>query len=357
MQSLVWFQISTIKPGEYVYLVFTGSLVKSLVCKTDFILVATTTLAAQTTSKEHTTTKFSYILAAKYSGNILGFILQGLFLKTANFAGCFLISVGTYLIISVLMVILMPDNRNRNADTSSIFSLYWDTITLMTRKPKGGTLLALWAVMIIILLHKSVRDSEYALTVLYVNTNIKSFTSSDFAWYWIVKQLGNIIAVTLGMHLLKKWEVRDIHVAIFAAFTNIIKFSMLSVTHTTFMLYISTLIGSFSAIFITTSKSFISIIVSEEQHGKAYSLLFSFEVLSDLLGPIFYLNIYKFSIHFFSGLLYLVIAFVYLCILVASIYLMFSFHSTHTDKDRKNETQELLKSSTETPDNQTVNKP
>ena len=132
---------------------------------------------------------------------------------------------------------------------------------------------------------------------------------------------------------------------------------MLSVTHTTFLLYISTLFGSFSVIFITTGQSFISTIVSGEQHEKVYSLLFTFEVLSNLLGPIFYLNIYKFSIHFFSGLLYLVIAFVYLCILLISIYLMFSFHSTHTDKDMNNETQELLKSSTETPQNQTVNKP
>ena len=279
-------------------------------------------------------------------------------MKKANFAGCFLISVGTYLTISVLMVILMYDCKNRNTDSSSsIFSLYWDTITLMTRKPKGGTLLALWSVMIIILLHKSVKCSEHTLVVLYVNKNIKSFTSSDFAWYWIAERLGNTIAVTLGMHLLKKYEVKDIHAAIFAAFTNIIKFSMLSVTHTTFMLYISTLFGSFSVIFITTSQSFISIIVSGEQHGKAYSLLFTFEVLSNLLGPIFYLNIYKFSIHFFSGLFYLVIAFVYLCILLASTYLMFSFYSTNTDKDVSSETQELLKSSTETPDNQTANKP
>ena len=223
-------------------------------------------------------------------------------METVNFAGCFLISVGTYLTISVLMIILMYDCKNRNTDTSSIFSLYWDTITLMTRKPKGGTLLALWSVMIIILLHKSVKCSEHALVVLYVNKNIKSFTSSDFAWYWIAEKLGNTFAVTLGMHLFKKYEVKDIHTAIFAAFTNIIKFSMLSITHTTFMLYISTLFGSFSVIFITTSQSFISKIVSGEEHEKAYSLLFTSEVLSNLLGPIFYLNIYKFSFHFFSGL-------------------------------------------------------
>ena len=73
-------------------------------------------MAAQTISKEHTTTKFSNILAAKFSGDILGFILQGLLMKTVNFAGCFLISVGTYLTISVLMLILMYDCKNRNTD-------------------------------------------------------------------------------------------------------------------------------------------------------------------------------------------------------------------------------------------------
>ena len=66
--------------------------------------------------------------------------------------------------------------------------------------------------MIIILLHKSVKCSEHALVILYVNKNIKSFTSSDFAWYWIAKQLRNIIAVTLEMHLLKKYEVKDIQI-------------------------------------------------------------------------------------------------------------------------------------------------
>ena len=181
-------------------------------------------MAAQNTSKEHTTTKFSYILAAKFSGDILGYILQGLLMKTANFATCFLISIGTYLTISVLMVILMYDCKNRNTDTSSIFSLYWDTITLMTRKPKGGTLLALWSVMIIILLHKSVKYYEHALIVLYVNKNIKSFTSSDFAWYWIAERLGNTFTVNLGAQVFKKFEVKDIHTAIFASFTNIINF-------------------------------------------------------------------------------------------------------------------------------------
>ena len=124
MEPFVLFQISTLKPGGYVYLVFIGSFVKGLVCKTDFILVATTTMAAQTTSKEHTTAKFSYMLAAKFSGDIIGYILQGLLMKTANFATSFLISIGTYLTISVLMLILMSDCKNRNTDTSSIFSLY-----------------------------------------------------------------------------------------------------------------------------------------------------------------------------------------------------------------------------------------
>ena len=357
MKPLVLFQISTLKPGGYVCFVFAGSLVKSLVCKTDFILVATTTLAVQTTSKEQTTSKFSFILAAKFSGNILGFILQGLLLKTSNFAYCFLISVGTYLIVSILMVLFMTDSRNKNTDSSSIFNLYWHTIRLLTTKPMGGTFLALWSVMIVILLHKSVRTSEHALLVLYVNKNIKFFTNSDFAEYWLAQQLGYIVAVTLGMHLFKKSGIKDIYIAMFAAFTNIIEYSMLSVTHTVFMLYISTLIGSFSAILISTSRSFISIIVSQDQQGKAYSLLFTFEMLSNLLEPIFYLNIYKFSINIFSGLFYLVIAFVYLFILVLLIYLRFSFHSNTTDKDMSSETEKLQKSCNETPQYQTVDKP
>ena len=240
------------------------------------------------------------------------------------------------------MVLLMPDSRNKNTDSSSKFNLYRDSIRLMTTKPVGGTLLALWSVMIIIFLHKSVRCSEYALIVLYVNKNIKSFKSSDFAEYWIAVQFGYIVAVTLGMHLFKKSGIKDIYMAMFAALTNIIEYSMLSVTNTVLMLYISTLIGSFSVTLITTTQLLISTIVPGNQQGKAYSLLFTFEVLSNLLGPIFYLNIYKFSIHFFSGFFYLVIAFVYLLISVALIYLKFSFHSNNTDKDMSNDTQEEL---------------
>ena len=93
--------------------------------------------------------------------------------------------------------------------------------------------------MVIVFLLKAASASEYAVTVLYVNKNIPSFTSSDFSWYWIAEKLGNILVATLGVSCFKKLNINDIITTIFAASTCIVEFSMLSVTYSVLMLYIS----------------------------------------------------------------------------------------------------------------------
>ena len=337
-------------PGQYIYLVLLGSLLKSLVCKADMILVVALTIAVQNRPQDQQAIKFGRMMAAKYLGNIASFTLQGILLEVSNFAYCFMVSIAIYFVIALVIFICLEDktyedtNTKKEKQCKSPCGHCWNGMSIMTQKPKGGSLLDLWAVMVIVFLLKAASASEYAVTVLYVNKNIPSFTSSDFSWYWIAEKLGNILVATLGVSCFKKLNINDIITTIFAASTCIVEFSMLSVTYSVLMLYISTLIGSFSTFLITTSQSLISLIVSEEHHGKAYSLYFCFESLANILGPTIFLAIYKHSLLLFSGLTFTIMAASYLCVLIAAVYLKFSLdYAKNTTYNSELEEVTLLK--------------
>ena len=311
------------------------------------ILVVALTIAVQNRPQDQQAIKFGRMMATKYLGNIASLTLQGILVEVSNFAYCFMVSIAIYFLIAIVIFIYLEDTRYEDTNTrkekqcKSPCGHYWNGMSVMTKKPKGGSLLDLWAVMVIVFLLRAVSSSEFSVTVLYVNKNIPSFTSSDFSWYWIAERLGCILVATLGVSCFKKFNTSDIITNIFSAFTCIVEFSMMSVTHSVLMLYISTLIGSFSTILITTSQSLISLIVSEEHHGKAYSLYFCFDSLANILGPTIFLAIYKYSLQLFSGLTFTVMAMSYLCVLIVSVYLKFSLDWDAKENNCNSELEEV----------------
>ena len=130
--------------------------------------------------------------------------------------------------------------------------------------------------------------------------------------------------MTIGKWFLEKLGLSNTTMAIFAGFTCIIEFSMLSFTHSVLMLYVSTLIGSFSTLLYALCQSFISSILSENDHGKAYSLYFCFESFANIVGPTVYIIIYKSSFKFYSGIVFIVFALVYTSVLLGGAYLKFA---------------------------------
>ena len=312
------------RPANKIYIVLAGSLIRSLVCKTDFILVTLTTIAVRLTTEENRTQKFSCMLATKYTGNILGFFLQGVLLNYVNFSYFYLISIGTYLAVLLLAMFFMPENNTKHSEQRPCLNHYSKALQVMTKKPKGGTLLALWSVMLIICLQRAVRSCENDVIVLYVNKNIPSFTISQFSWYWMAERLSTFLIITVGLYTAKKIGLRDTHLSLLASFTCIVEYSMLSVAQSVPILYTAVVIGCFKTLLIPTTKSFISIIVSEEHYGKAYSIYFCFESLANILGPLVFLNMYKLTINFYSGTVYIGMATCYIVILVLCVYLNFS---------------------------------
>ena len=109
------------------------------------------TLAIKATTSENITAKFSNLLAAKYIGNILSLLVQGHLLQMSNYAYCYLLAIGTYLLLTILILKYMPDSFDFYYSLKSLLKLYSDSIVILCRQPGGrGNLLDLWIVMMII---------------------------------------------------------------------------------------------------------------------------------------------------------------------------------------------------------------
>ena len=318
-------------------------------CKADFIHVASTTVAVETTPEVNRTTKLSFVVASKYTGKILSFGLQVILLQNARFDYIFMYRIGIFLAIALLAVFIMPDlktskeKENSEVETKKKLSFrhFWESFKVLTQRPQGGSLLALWAVMLICLFHGVKESCENEVIILYVTRNIPSFTLADFSWYWMAEKLCHIALMTAGMYLCKKLGFRDTCLAVGAALACVVEFSMLSVTHTVPMLYIATIIGSASSLLPPTTKSFISVIVSEEHYSKAYSVQSCLESASSVLGPALLLNVYRLSGGFYSGLVLTVSARVYLIIALLFVYLKFALD--HVDGEQTGERTALMK--------------
>ena len=135
----------------------------------------------------------------------------------------------------------------------------------------------------------------YAVTILYVHwsRSISTCSNSDFYWYWIAVKFGYFLIATIERWCFNELALNSAIIAIFAAFTCVVEFTMLSVTYSILMLYVSTLIGSFSTLLYATCQSFTSCLFLENDRRKAYSLNFCFESFANTVGPILYIGIYK----------------------------------------------------------------
>ena len=160
-------------------------------CKADFIHVASTTVAVETTPEVNRTTKLSFVVASKYTGKILSFGLQVILLQNARFDYIFMYRIGIFLAIVLLAVFVMPGSKtskkkeNSEVETKKRLSFhhFWESFKVLAHRPQGGSLLALWAVMLICLFHGVIESCENEVIVLYVTRNIPSFTLADFSWY------------------------------------------------------------------------------------------------------------------------------------------------------------------------------
>ena len=255
---------------------------KSMACNAYFIHTCNMTLAIKATTSEGTTAKFSTLLAARYAGNILSLLVQGHLLRVSNYAYCYLIAVGTYLLLIILILKYIPESFDFGF-AKSMSNLYTGVIKILCRQPGGrGNLLDLWIVMMVIFLHKSIAASQYAITVLYIHRNISTFSNSAFYWYWIAVKSRYFLIVTIGKWWLERIGLSNSTMAVFAAFSCSVQFSILSVTHSELMLYVSTVIGSFSTLLYPICQSFISQLFLNHDIRRAYSVFFCLDYVANI---------------------------------------------------------------------------
>ena len=175
------------------------------------------------------------------------------------------------------------------------------------------------AVLIILFLCTNLYQIGYAcnedITVLFVERRPLSWPESWNGYLFAVENasLGACQLFVLPL-LSNAWKCSDEAILIMSIVSNVVRSVWTAFCTQTWMVVSSVVVGGMAGIVMSAVRSGVSKHVQDNEVGKMFSLVYSFEVLSRLLGSLLFANLYRATAHVFPGFSFLVQAF--LCVVM-----------------------------------------
>jgi len=98
------------------------------------------------------------------------------------------------------------------------------------------------------------------------------------------------------------------------------------------MLFLACVVGGPQSLTISSAKSMVSKMCREQDLGKAFSLLSSGETLANLVGTVFYTNLYSVTMPFYPGMAFVIEMSLY--VLVFVLFLQMAIRCKCRDSER-----------------------
>ena len=313
----------------------------------DTTAMALNSYVTDTSEQEERTSKISKLHAMSLFGTFAGSLLFGALLEVWTFTNifCVLIAINGFCVFFTLAFMknsLPPapeedDNDSTDDDSSAPaedrskssrfeFPFHWNNVTdslrvvIKPRENKGRSQLLVFFVTIMI--HQTCKAGETNTLVLFVQASPLSMSKS---WYGYLMAMDfaclGLAVFFLLPFLVKLFNLGDITLLLMGSIVRIIRLLIMSFSTKPWMVYLAVFIGCPSAMIVTTAKSIISKIVSADEVGKTFSLLYICEISCDLLGTLIFTNVYAVTFNFFRGMAFMCMAIMRLIIFFVLIYL------------------------------------
>lgn len=180
-----------------------------------------------------------------------------------------------------------------------------DSVQVLTRPRHHRSRLHILLLFATIFVQQTCKSGELDATLLFTEAAPLSWRKSMYG-YLLATDYALLGAATLLVLplLIRLFHLSDVHLLLIGVVFRVIRLMVLAFSRSTFEVYLSVIVGCPSALIISCSKALVSKTVSDDEMGKAFSLLSCAETVSILVGSVIFTTVYNSTKHIMPGFVF-----------------------------------------------------
>ena len=330
--AILCYLLSTIKDVNFVPLIMIGSFLRSFSGGASVVILGILSYISDTSTETARTSRIGIILSINSLGNVIGYGLLGILFDIFDFGSVFCVVMALEGVCLLGALFLFKDvmTRKEEGKSSFVFSLKHlkDSFKVVYKQREGGKRWKLLCIIITLMINQICREGERDVLILYVSRRPLNWKKSMFGYLQtILFACMGLLTSLLLPFLSYKLMCPDILIAMIGIIAKIINVLLLAFSHTTWMVFLASILGTPIAMTITAMTSLISKTVEPDEIGKVLAMTQFGEKLSSVIGAMGYPLIYSAVAAFFPGLPFLINCLLYSIALVILIVLACSHYN------------------------------
>lgn len=180
-----------------------------------------------------------------------------------------------------------------------------DSVLVLTRPRHHRSRLHILLLFATIFVQQTCKSGELDATLLFTEAAPLSWRKSMYG-YLLAADYALLGAATLVLLplLIRFFHLSDVTLLLIGVVFRVIRLLVLAFSRSTFEVYLSVIVGCPSALIIPCSKALISKAVSDDEMGKAFSLLSCAETVSILVGSVIFTTVYNSTKYIMPGFVF-----------------------------------------------------
>ncbi|OQV14349.1 putative Proton-coupled folate transporter [Hypsibius exemplaris] len=226
-----------------------------------------------------------------------------------------------YVLVVIRDRISRPKGESRSCAELFSFSHLRDNLQMLRTQRLGSTRTHIYLVLFSLFLFSICDSGEENITQYFVEFQPFNWTVTFYTIYSCISGVCRSLAIIIGMVAFRKFlHINDTLIAFIGAFSGVLYFFGFGIARTSSMLYIAATAGMLRTMMIVCTRSILSALVESYELGKMMSMISSLQALTPLIGASIFNSIFAATSSWFSGMCFLVGAFLTVFVMAAFGY-------------------------------------
>lgn len=348
--AVLLYMLSILDGMPTIALVLLGAFLRGAFGKSAIITMALHSYIADLSTRDERTSRFGRLLAMNYFGYFVGSMAAGALLGIATFDIIFCVVIFIDCICVFTSLIFMKeslfysvteDEQTQSKKSKNPFKVEHirESLNVLIKPREHGAHWHLLALFFTILLNQMSKSGEVDITLLFVERYPLRWEKQLYGYLLATDYACLGISVFFLLPVLSTgMDIHDMTLILVGLLFKVIRLIIIASARSTWLVFLSVIIGCPSALIISGAKSLISKIVHEDEIGKAFSLLSCGETVSNMIGSLLLTGIYSALMPYYAGSTFLLASGVNAIWLVIMILLYKDIKSVTTYKILDEET-------------------
>ncbi|KAK3609770.1 hypothetical protein CHS0354_022629, partial [Potamilus streckersoni] len=299
---------ANVSPPSSIMLFLLGSLVHGCFGKTSLNSMAVHSYIVDITETERRTRKLGLLASMQFLGMFIGSLFAGVLLDNTDILTTYCIVSLFHSIVVILSLAFVKETVTASEGTvlfpcRSIFqaSNFKDSLMVLVKKREDSLRKCIIALLVVLLLHQTCRTGLIDVTLLYTELPPLSWPTSWFGYLSAADNAAMGIVLLILLPILSNvLKLSDSIISIIGLACASIRFVILAWSKESWMVWVAIIIGSLGGLINSPIRSLLSKLVHEDEIGKIFAVLGSWETVAKFLALVF-TALYGSTIDIFPG--------------------------------------------------------